>query len=102
LIALARALLRDARIVLVDEGTSSVDPETDTRIRETLSRSMKGKTLVAIAHRLRTVLQYDRVCVMDKGKIAELGSPLELWERGGIFRGMCDSNSITRGDFTRK
>ncbi|KAH8797969.1 multidrug resistance-associated protein [Xylogone sp. PMI_703] len=102
LIALARALLRNARIVLVDEGTSSVDPKTDIHIQSTLTRGMKGKTLVAIAHRLRTVLQYDRVCVMDKGKIAELGSPLELWERGGIFRSMCDNNSITRVDFIQQ
>lgn len=99
LIALARALLRDSRIVLVDEGTSSVDPKTDARIQDTLARGLKGKTLIAIAHRLRTVLQYDRVCVMDMGKIAELGRPLELWERDGIFRGMCDSTGITRGDF---
>ncbi|KAF4994488.1 hypothetical protein FGRMN_5758 [Fusarium graminum] len=66
LIALARALLRDTRIVLVDEGTSSVDPETDALVQETLATGLGGKTLIAIAHRLRTVIQYDRVCVMDK------------------------------------
>jgi ABC-type multidrug transport system fused ATPase/permease subunit len=96
LLALARALLRDARIVLVDEGTSSVDPETDARIQDTLARGLRGKTLIAIAHRLRTVLLYDRVCVMDRGKIVELGPPRELWERGGLFRGMCDAGGITR------
>ena len=99
LIALARALLRDTRIVLVDEGTSSVDPETDARVQETLATGLKGKTLVAIAHRLRTVIQYDRVCVMDRGKIVELGPPLVLWEQAGLFRSMCDSNGITRGMF---
>ncbi len=96
LLALARALLRDARIVLVDEGTSSVDPETDVRIQDTLARGLRGKTLIAIAHRLRTVLLYDRVCVMDGGKILELGPPRELWERGGMFRSMCDAGGITR------
>ncbi|KAF5570908.1 ABC transporter [Fusarium phyllophilum] len=100
LIALARALLRNTRIVLVDEGTSSVDPETDALVQETLATGLQGKTLIAIAHRLRTVIQYDRVCVMDKGKIVELGPPLELWEQGGIFRAMCDSNGITREMFT--
>ncbi|KAF5715733.1 ABC transporter [Fusarium globosum] len=100
LIALARALLRNTRIVLVDEGTSSVDPETDALVQETLATGLEGKTLIAIAHRLRTVIQYDRVCVMDKGKIVELGPPLELWEQGGIFRAMCDSNGITREMFT--
>ncbi|KAF5576063.1 ABC transporter [Fusarium pseudoanthophilum] len=99
LIALARALLRNTRIVLVDEGTSSVDPETDALVQETLATGLEGKTLIAIAHRLRTVIQYDRVCVMDKGKIVELGPPLELWEQGGIFRAMCDSNGITREMF---
>lgn len=98
LLALARALLRDTKIVLVDEGTSSVDPETDARVQETLAAiGLEGKTLIAIAHRLRTVIRYDRVCVMGKGRIVELGSPRELWRRvGGVFRGMCDSNGITR------
>ena len=102
LLALARAILRDARIVLVDEGTSSVDPETDALVQNTLAHDLNGKTLIAIAHRLRTVLLYDRVCVMDHGSIAELGPPLELWESGGIFRGMCDSSNITRDMFAPK
>lgn len=102
LIAFARALLRDTKIVLIDEGTSSVDPETDARIQETLATGLEGKTLIAIAHRLRTVIQYDRVCVMDKGEIVELDAPLVLWDRGGIFRSMCNSNEITRDMFIRK
>ncbi|KAF9771961.1 hypothetical protein IL306_010373 [Fusarium sp. DS 682] len=100
LIALARALLRNMRIVLVDEGTSNVDPETDALVEETLATGLGGKTLIAIAHRLRAVIQYDRVCVMDKGRIIELGPPLDLWEHRGIFRAMCDSNGITREMFT--
>ncbi|KAH6849677.1 multidrug resistance-associated protein [Chaetomium sp. MPI-CAGE-AT-0009] len=97
LLALARALLRNTRVVLVDEGTSSVDPETDARVQDTLARGpgMRGKTLIAIAHRLRTVLGYDRVCVMERGRIVELGPPRVLWERGGLFRGMCDAGGIT-------
>ncbi|KAI0471542.1 P-loop containing nucleoside triphosphate hydrolase protein [Xylariaceae sp. FL0804] len=104
LLALARALLRDTRVVLVDEGTSSVDPATDARVQETLAAlGRNGKTLVAIAHRLRTVVRYDRVCVMDRGEIVELGSPLALWEQrqgAGVFRSMCDSNGITREMFS--
>jgi ATP-binding cassette subfamily C (CFTR/MRP) protein 1 len=100
LLALARALLRSTRIVLVDEGTSSVDPATDARIQDTLAHGLRGKTLIAIAHRLRTVLLYDRVCVMERGRIVELGNPTELWEReGGVFRGMCDASGISREDF---
>ncbi|KAK4142388.1 P-loop containing nucleoside triphosphate hydrolase protein [Dichotomopilus funicola] len=102
LLALARALLRSTRIVLVDEGTSSVDPATDARIQETLANGLKGKTLIAIAHRLRTVLLYDRVCVMERGKIVELGNPRALWEGEGgtgVFRGMCDASGISAEDF---
>ncbi|KAH7016373.1 P-loop containing nucleoside triphosphate hydrolase protein [Microdochium trichocladiopsis] len=99
LMALARALLRETKIVLVDEGTSSVDPETDAKVQETLATGLRGKTLVAIAHRLRTVIRYDRVCVMDKGAIVELGPPLDLWKYGSIFRGMCVSNGITEDMF---
>ncbi|RKK98765.1 hypothetical protein BFJ71_g6492 [Fusarium oxysporum] len=62
LIALSRALLCNTPIVLVDEGMSSVDPETDALMQETLATGLGGKTLIAIAHRLRTVLHYDRVC----------------------------------------
>ncbi|EXM17185.1 ABC transporter type 1, transmembrane domain [Fusarium oxysporum f. sp. vasinfectum] len=62
LIVLARALLCNTRIVLVDEGTSSVDPETDALVQETLATGLGGKTLIAIVHRLRTVIQYDRGC----------------------------------------
>ncbi|KAK4235854.1 P-loop containing nucleoside triphosphate hydrolase protein [Achaetomium macrosporum] len=101
LLALARALLRSTRVVLVDEGTSSVDPATDGRIQDTLARGLRGKTLIAIAHRLRTVLLYDRVCVMERGRIVELGNPRELWERKeGVFRGMCDASGISEEDFT--
>ncbi|KAB2572662.1 ABC transporter C family member 3 [Lasiodiplodia theobromae] len=102
MLALARALVRDSRIVVCDEATSSVDLETDARIQRAMQDAFRGKTVVTIAHRLRTVLGYDRVCVMDKGAIAELGSPLELWARqGGIFRGMCDRSGIERKDFER-
>ncbi|KAM0271868.1 hypothetical protein ACHAQH_008953 [Verticillium albo-atrum] len=100
LLALARAHLRNAQITLIDEGTSSVDSATDTLVQQTIARELSnGKTLIAIAHRLRTVLLYDRVCVMEQGRIAELGPPLKLWEEEGIFRGMCERSGITREDF---
>ncbi|EEY21461.1 canalicular multispecific organic anion transporter 1 [Verticillium alfalfae VaMs.102] len=101
LLALARAHLRNARITLIDEGTSSVDSATDVLVQKTIAQELSsGKTLIAIAHRLRTVLLYDRVCVMDQGRIVELGPPLELWEQAGVFRGMCDRSGITREDFS--
>lgn len=100
LMALARALVRNSRIIICDEATSSVDFETDRKIQRTMATGFKGKTLLCIAHRLRTIITYDRICVMDQGRIAELDSPLTLWERqDGIFRSMCDRSGIVREDF---
>ncbi|OAX79950.1 hypothetical protein ACJ72_05730 [Emergomyces africanus] len=100
LMALARALVRDSRIIVCDEATSSVDFETDRKIQMTMAQGFKGKTLLCIAHRLRTIINYDRICVMDQGRIAEMDEPLKLWENpGGVFRGMCDRSGISREDF---
>ncbi|KAL6699968.1 P-loop containing nucleoside triphosphate hydrolase protein [Trichoderma pleuroticola] len=95
LMALARALVRGSQIIVCDEATSSVDMETDDKIQRTMATGFKGKTLLCIAHRLRTIIGYDRICVMDAGSIAELASPLDLWKmEGGIFRSMCDRSGI--------
>ncbi|KAI9845483.1 MAG: hypothetical protein M1837_004821 [Sclerophora amabilis] len=99
LMALARALVRGSQIIVCDEATSSVDMETDQKIQRTIVTSFRGKTLLCIAHRLRTIIGYDRICVMDAGRIAQLDTPLALFEQGGIFRGMCDQSGITREDF---
>ncbi|OLN82088.1 Oligomycin resistance ATP-dependent permease YOR1-like protein 1 [Colletotrichum chlorophyti] len=99
LMALARALVRGSRIIVCDEATSSVDMETDDKIQNTIATSFRGRTLLCIAHRLRTIIGYDRICVMDAGRIAELDTPLALWQReGGIFRGMCDRSGIRLED----
>ena len=99
LMALARALVRGSQIIVCDEATSSVDMETDQKIQRTIATGFKGKTLLCIAHRLKTIINYDRICVMDQGRIAELDKPIKLWEEGGIFRGMCDQSGIRREDF---
>ncbi|EQB43782.1 ABC transporter [Colletotrichum gloeosporioides Cg-14] len=99
LMALARALVRGSRIIVCDEATSSVDMETDDKIQNTIATSFRGRTLLCIAHRLRTIIGYDRICVMDAGRIAELDTPLALWQcEGGIFRGMCDRSGIRLED----
>ncbi|KAF2265600.1 hypothetical protein CC78DRAFT_181780 [Lojkania enalia] len=99
LMALARALVRGSQIIVCDEATSSVDFETDQKIQKTIVEGFKGKTLLCIAHRLKTIIGYDRICVMDAGLIAELDTPLNLYDTGGIFRSMCDRSGIRRDDF---
>lgn len=99
LMALARALVRGSQIIVCDEATSSVDMETDQKIQRTIQTGFKGKTLLCIAHRLKTIINYDRICVMEQGRIAELDTPIRLWEEGGIFRSMCDRSGIRREDF---
>ncbi|KAJ6037891.1 2-alkenal reductase [Penicillium canescens] len=100
LLAFARALVRNSRITVLDEATSSVDLATDRRIQQNIATWFQGRTLICIAHRLHTVLSCDRIVVMDQGQIAEADPPLRLWERDrGIFRGMCDRSGITREDF---
>ncbi|KAH6893374.1 ABC transporter [Thelonectria olida] len=101
LMALARALVRGSRIIICDEATSSVDFATDLKIQQTMMEGFKGKTLLCIAHRLRTIIGYDRICVMDQGRIAELGAPLEVFDLNGIFRGMCDRGGVRREDIVQ-
>ncbi|KAJ1999090.1 hypothetical protein H4R26_005203, partial [Coemansia thaxteri] len=94
LVALARALVRRSRLIIMDEATASVDFDTDDRIQRTIrGPEFANSTLFCIAHRLRTVIDYDRVLVLDKGKVAEFDTPWNLLQReGGIFRGMCDKS----------
>ncbi|KAI7535175.1 ABC multidrug transporter-like protein [Hortaea werneckii] len=100
LLALARALVRNSQIIVCDEATSSVDFETDQKIQKTIVRSFKGRTLLVIAHRLKTIIGYDRILVMDQGNVAELDKPIKLYDQpGSIFRGMCDRSGIGREDF---
>lgn len=86
-ISIARAILHDPRILILDEATASVDTETEKQIQEAISRLIKGRTTFAIAHRLSTLRNADRLVVVDKGRIAEVGTHAELMEKeGGIFR----------------
>jgi subfamily B ATP-binding cassette protein MsbA len=85
-IAIARAVLRDPKILILDEATSSLDAETEVMIREALDKLMKGRTTFIIAHRLYTVEHVDRVVVLDRGRIVEQGSHRELIVRGGLYQ----------------
>lgn len=87
-VSIARAMLKDSPIVLLDEATASLDAENETKIQRALSELVKNKTVIVIAHRMRTVLNADKIIVLDDGKIAETGSPDELLKQGGIFAKM--------------
>ena len=89
-ISIARAFLKDAPIILLDEATASLDVENETAIQGALSRLIKNKTVLIIAHRMRTVAGADQVVVLSGGIVAEQGSPAELYARKGLYAHMVD------------
>ena len=95
-ISIARAFLKDAPIILLDEATASLDVENETAIQEALSRLIKNKTVLIIAHRMRTVAGADQVVVLSGGIVAEQGSPAELYARKGLYTHMVDLQSASR------
>lgn len=88
-ISIARALLKDSPVILLDEATASLDAESETHIQRAISRLVKGKTVLIIAHRMRTVEGADKLVLLKDGKVAEQGSPEELLAKGGIYAKMC-------------
>lgn len=89
-ISIARALLKDAPIVLLDEATASLDVENETEVQQALSRLLAGKTVIVIAHRMRTVENADHVVVLSEGRVVEQGSAAELHAKGGMFARMVE------------
>lgn len=90
LLAMARALLRQSAVVVFDEATSSIDFATDLKIQQTIREEFGNSLLLTVAHRLRTVIDYDRLLVLDAGRVVEFDTPYSLIKKeGGIFRGMC-------------
>ena len=97
-ISIARALLKDAPIILLDEATASLDVENETRVQGALSRLLAGKTVLVIAHRMRTVEAADKIVVLADGKAAEQGSPDELFAReNSMFRRMAELQNSSAG-----
>ena len=84
-VAIARAILRDPKIIILDEATASLDTQTEKQIQTALNRVIKGRTTIAIAHRLSTLSSADRLIVLDKGKVAEVGTHTELMGRKGVY-----------------
>ena len=87
-ISIARALLKDSPIILLDEATASLDAENETMIQEAISRLIRNKTVIIIAHRMRTVSGADKIVVIDKGYVAEEGTPAKLLAKNGIYANM--------------
>ncbi|CEI91841.1 hypothetical protein RMCBS344292_06118 [Rhizopus microsporus] len=95
LLCLSRALLRNSKVIIMDEATASVDFETDTKIQATIREEFTNSTLLCIAHRLRTIIDYDRVLVLDQGNIIEYDTPYNLLcgnSGTGVFKSMCEQS----------
>ncbi len=87
-ISIARALLKDAPIILLDESTASLDAENESKIQAGISELIKDKTVIIIAHRMRTVIDADNIVVLKDGKVAEHGKSKALIDKNGIFASM--------------
>ncbi|KAL0954603.1 hypothetical protein HGRIS_003563 [Hohenbuehelia grisea] len=99
LLSLARALVKDNKLVIMDEATASVDLETDSRIQQTIQTEFQNRTLLCIAHRLRTIISYDRILVLDAGRVAEFDTPSVLFNStDSIFRSLCEKSNISLED----
>ena len=94
-ISIARALLKNAPIILLDEATASLDVENETAVQEALSRLLKDKTVLIIAHRMRTVSATDQIVVLADGHVADKGAPGELYRKDGIYRQMVDLQKMS-------
>ncbi|KAE8982765.1 Canalicular multispecific organic anion transporter 2 [Phytophthora rubi] len=92
LLSIARALLKRSKVILMDEATASIDPETDRQIQQSIREEFRDCTTLTIAHRINTILDSDRILVMEKGSVAEFGSPAELQRKpDGIFKSLVDA-----------
>ena len=87
-ISIARAILKDAPVIILDEATASMDVENESMVQEALSELLRNKTVLVIAHRMRTIAGADKIVVLEDGRVAEQGNPEELMKNGGIFSNM--------------
>ena len=88
--------MKDAPIILLDEATASLDVENETAIQEALSRLIKDKTVLIIAHRMRTIANVDKVVVLEQGRVAETGTPEELLNQKGLFYRLAEAQTVHR------
>ena len=86
----ARAILKDAPIILLDEATASLDPENEVAVQDAISNLIKNKTVIVVAHKLKNVVGANKIVVLDKGKIVEQGKHEELLSLGGVYKSLWD------------
>ncbi|PBK73200.1 multidrug resistance-associated ABC transporter [Armillaria solidipes] len=102
LLALGRALVKNSRIIVLDEATSSVDIETDAKLQRTIQTEFSSATVLCIAHRLNTIAYYDRIMVIDAGKVVELDRVMNLFDKeDSVFRSLCNEANLQRSDVER-
>ena len=94
-ISIARALLKDAPVVLLDEATASLDVESESAVQTALSHLLQGKTVLIIAHRMRTVAGADRIVVLEGGHVVQQGTPEQLMREGGLYKHMVELQQET-------
>jgi len=102
LLCLARAILDESRILVLDEPSANVDSRTDALLQEAVGKNFKGATILSVAHRLGTIIDYDKILVLGCGELLEFGSPRELLERGGHFASMVDETGIRTAEELRR
>jgi len=102
LLCLARALLRQSRVLVMDEATASVDPTSDALIQKAVREAFVGCTVITVAHRLPTIINYDQVVVMEHGKVVECGSPRSLLDHQGAFSSMVDETGRESAAWLRR
>ena len=96
-ISIARAILKDAPIILLDEATASLDPENEAYIQAAIENLVKDKTLIVIAHKLKTIQHADKILVLKNGRIAEAGQHDELLNSGGIYAHLWNEQQTSKG-----
>eukprot|EP00003_Mantamonas_plastica_P021908 TRINITY_DN361_c1_g1_i1.p1 TRINITY_DN361_c1_g1~~TRINITY_DN361_c1_g1_i1.p1 ORF type:complete len:349 (+),score=139.17 TRINITY_DN361_c1_g1_i1:148-1194(+) len=101
LVCLARALLKKSKVLVLDEATASVDSRTDRIIQRTIHEHFQNCTIIAVAHRLHTIIDFDQIIVMNEGVVAEMGKPAELLEQNGIFSELVDATGESSSKFLR-
>ncbi|KAJ2691633.1 hypothetical protein GGH99_002269, partial [Coemansia sp. RSA 1285] len=94
LVGLCRLLMRNRKIIVLDEATSSMDQDSDQNMQKLIRSEFKDCTVLTIAHRLKTIMNSDRIVVLDKGRVIEIGQPSELLEKGRYFAELVKANEF--------